>query len=179
MLVAPPMPRKTSPIVWVLVVILALFVLGGLAIAGFLGLVVHRARQAGVTFDRDNNGRFAITSRDSDGKHATLEFGASSRKPPSWVPEYPGSNPVFAVRAEGRSEEGGNFTFTTSDAPSKVLSFYEDKAKDLGLKVNLTTTSGEGGMIVATDDPDRRRSLTVVVGGDRGNATVNVTYASK
>ena len=178
---AAPVPRKTSPIVWVLVAILAFFLIGGLVTAGILGLVVHRARQAGVSFDRHNNGRFSITARGADGKNATVEFGGSANQLPSWVPEYPGSKPVLAVRATGegiRAGEGGNFTFTTSDSAATVLSFYEDKCKDLGMKVNLTTTSDEGGMIVASDDHDRGRSLTVVVGGS-GRTSVNVTYASK
>ena len=51
--------------------------------------------------------------------------------------------------------EGGNFTFTTHDSPAKVLSFYQDKTKDLGMKVNLTTTGDDGGMIVAADEVHR------------------------
>lgn len=42
------MPRKTSPLVWVLVIILGLFVLGGTAVAGFTWFVVHKAKEAGI-----------------------------------------------------------------------------------------------------------------------------------
>jgi hypothetical protein len=46
-----PAQRKTSPIVWVLVIVLGLFVLGGLTIAGLGFFVVHKVKQAG--FDPD------------------------------------------------------------------------------------------------------------------------------
>jgi hypothetical protein len=54
---APPAPvgpppamagRGTSPIIWVLVIVLGLFVLGGLAVVGTGIFFVHKARQAGL-----------------------------------------------------------------------------------------------------------------------------------
>lgn len=52
----PPMaPRKTNPLVWVLVAILGLFVLGGLAVVGTTMFVVHKARQAGLDPDLMRN----------------------------------------------------------------------------------------------------------------------------
>src|SRR5271169_3246184 len=72
--------RRTSPIVWVLVVILGLFVLCGLGAAAIGFMVLHHARQAGVTFDRAPGGGFAIT-----GRNGSLEIGTAG-KLPSWVP---------------------------------------------------------------------------------------------
>src|SRR5437667_8479257 len=43
-----PVVRKTSPIVWVLVAVLGLFVLGGIAVLGAGYFVIHKARQAGL-----------------------------------------------------------------------------------------------------------------------------------
>src|SRR5439155_16687288 len=43
-----PIARKTSPIVWVLVAVLGLFVLGAVAVLGAGYFVVHKARQAGL-----------------------------------------------------------------------------------------------------------------------------------
>ncbi|MGA2040763.1 MAG: zinc ribbon domain-containing protein [Bryobacteraceae bacterium] len=53
---APPPPavpaqRKTSPLVWILVIILGLFVLGGVGVVGVGMFVVHKAHQLG--FDPD------------------------------------------------------------------------------------------------------------------------------
>ena len=41
-------PRKTSPVVWILVAVLGLFVLFGIAVIGGGMFLVHKARQAGL-----------------------------------------------------------------------------------------------------------------------------------
>ena len=96
---AAPPTRKTSPIVWVLVVLLGLFVLGGIAVVGTGLFVFHKAKQAGIDPDlmqRNpglalsklivaanpdlevvdvNEGRGVITVREkSTGKEVTLSF---------------------------------------------------------------------------------------------------------
>jgi hypothetical protein len=173
-----PLARRTSPIVWVLVVILGLFVLCGLGAAGIGYFVLHRVRQAGVSFDRTRGG-FAITGRDG-----RVEFG-SEGKLPSWVPSYPGSKPAFALRAQGSGDgsngsggEGGEFTFTTPDAASQVLAFYEKKCKDMAMNINISTINDEGGTVVAADEGDQR-SLTIVATGGSRRTTVIVTYGRK
>jgi hypothetical protein len=176
---APPVARKTSPVVWVLVIVLGFFVLGGVGAIGLAALVAHHARRAGISFDRGRDGGFALETRGADGKRATLEFGASSGKLPSWVPAYPGSHPAFTVRAAADGGEGGNFTFKTSDDVSRVKSFYIDKCQFLGMKLNLESTTADAGMIVAVDEGGDGRSLTVVVGSQSGETTVNVTYGRK
>jgi hypothetical protein len=150
-----------------------------LGAAGIGFLVLHRVRQAGVSFDRTHGGGFAITGRDG-----RVEFG-SAGKLPSWIPSYPGSKPAFAVRAQGSGSgssgsrgEGGEFTFTTPDAASQVLAFYEEKCKDMAMNVNISTTNDEGGTIVAADEGDQR-SLTIVATGRLGRTTVIVTYGRK
>ena len=175
-----PVARRTSPIVWVLVAILGLFVLCGLGAASVAFMVLHHARQAGVSFDRTRGGGFAITGRDG----RSLEFGTTG-KLPSWVPSYPGSKPAFAVRAQGHGSddssagEGGEFTFTTPDAASQVLAFYERKGKDMGMSnVNIATATDEGGTLITADEGGQR-NLTVIVSGRSRPTTVVVTYARK
>lgn len=227
-----PPARKTSPLVWVLVIILGLFFLGFVSVVGFGFFVAHKVKEAGIdpdlwrrnpglavgkilaatnpnvevvksdegagtvtirdkrtgkettmTFDQARNGQFSITADDDKGGTATMQFGGAAKNSdlPSWVPKYPGSESTstFAMRGSGADlAEGGSFAFTTSDSSDKVLNFYKDKAQDLGLKVKLTTTTGDGAMFVATEDGDKR-SLTVIVGGNDGKTTVSVTYGSK
>jgi hypothetical protein len=227
----PPAVRKTSPIVWILVVVLGLFVLGfigvvgtgffiartamragldpdlmkrnpGLAMAKLItsvnpdtevvrtdegaGTITVRDRKTGkittMTFDDVKTGKFNMKVQDENGQTATVEVGGATGKLPSWVPEYPGSTATgtFAIKGSSNdgSGEGGNVTFSTTDAPQKVMSFYQDKAKDLGMKANLTTNSPDGGMFIATDE-DNRRTLTVVVGKGSPDTTVNITYGVK
>jgi len=228
----PPAPqRRTSPLVWVLVVILGLFVLGGLATVGTGLFIAHKVRQAGfdsglmrrnpgyavakmflgshpdleevshddnagsitlrdrrtgkettLNFSDIQNGRFHITAEGDNGGTATLDFGGGAAKLPAWLPAYPGSNGKATFSASGTDnqvfKEGGTFAFTTADLPTQVLSFYQDKVRDLGMKVNVTTTTPQGGMFTAADEGSHR-SLTIVVGRSGSETSVSVTYGSK
>jgi hypothetical protein len=168
-----PGPRKTSPLVWVLVAVLGFFVLCGIGALAIFGIVAHRVHQA-VSVDHDGN--VSIRARGGDGGSIVIGKGG---KLPSWVPSYPGADAQATFAVKGGDGEGGNFTFKTSDAPSKVKEFYEDKCKDLGMKISLDTTTEDGGMVIATDDGGEKRSVTVVVGRSSGETTVNVTYGRK
>lgn len=172
-------PRKTSPIVWVLVIVLGFFVLSGVAVMGVVALVAHKVHQAGVRFDRNKDGSFAIQARDANGKNARVEIGSSMANLPKWVPVYPGSDAQGAFSVQGGDAEGGTFTFTTSDDVSRVKTFYADKIRDLGMKVDVDTTTSDGSMMIAADEGGERRSLTVTLGGHAGRTTVNVVYALK
>jgi hypothetical protein len=219
-----PIQRKTSPLVWVLVAILGLFVLCGLAIFGTGMFFVHKAREAGIDSDlmrsnpgyavakmfiaanpnveevRHDDGAGTITLRDrktgklttisfDDIKHGkisvssdgpgggTVEIGGSAALP-AWVPVYPGTKSENNVAVHGSGDdghEGGNVTFTTSDPPAKVLAFYQDKARELGMKVNLTSMGDGGGIVVASEEGEGR-TLTAIVGA---GTSVNLSYSAK
>jgi hypothetical protein len=226
-----PAKRKTSPIVWILSVVLGIFVLGFVGIVGTGLFVFHKARQAGLdpdlmkrnpaaavarmmvaankdvdlvseddtagtitvrdrktgkvvtmNFNDAKNGRFSFSAEGDDGKTATMQFGGGAEKLPSWIPAYPGSKPQVAFSAKGDSAgdagEGGTFTFTTPDSPSKVIAFYQDKAREMGMKVNMTTTTNEGGIVSASDEGNKR-SLTITVGTESGGTNVGVLYGEK
>ena len=226
-----PAPRKTSPIVWVLAIVLGLFVLGFIGVVGTGYFLVHKARQAGLdpalisrnpglamaklvtavnpdaevirtddstgtitvrdrtsgkvmtfSFDDVRNGKFNMKVQGDDGKTATVEVGGADAKLPSWVPSYPGSTAQGTFSVTGTSNdgsgEGGNFTFTTPDPASKVMTFYQDKTREMGMKANLTTNTPDGGMLIAANE-DNQRSLTVVLAKGSPDTTVNITYAGK
>jgi nitrate reductase NapE component len=226
---AAPVQRKTSPLVWVLVIILGLFVLGAIGVVGTGLFIVHKVRQAGfdpelmqrnpglaiskmiatanpdvevlntdegagkitvrdkktgkvvtMTFDDAKNGKFSFSAQGDDGKTASLEFGAGADKLPSWVPAYPGAKVegTFAMKGDSGQGNGGSFGFSTSDAPDKVISFYQDKCKELGLNVKMTTHTNEGGMIVAADEGETR-TLQAIVGSSSGQTKVQVIYGLK
>ncbi|HEY2018267.1 MAG TPA: hypothetical protein VGH38_32400 [Bryobacteraceae bacterium] len=224
------MKRGTSPLVWILVIVLGLFILGAIGVVGAGYFVVHKARQAGLdtdlmkrnpglaaaklitamnpdaevvrtdegagtitvrdrksgkettlSFDDARNGKFNMKIHGDDG-NATVEIGGAGSKLPSWVPAYPGSTAQGTFSMKGSSNdgagEGGNFTFTTPDPADKVMSFYQDKAKEMGMKANLTTNSQDGGMLIVADE-ERQRTLTIVVAKGSPDTTVNLTYAVK
>lgn len=227
-----PVARKTSPLVWVLVAVVGIFVLGAVAVLGAGFFIVHKARQAGLdpellrrnpglavskmiaavnpdvdvvntdegagtitlrdkktgkvitmSFDEAKTGKFKFSATGDDGKTATMEFGAAAGKVPSWVPAYPGAKVegTFAAKGSDGTDkgEGGIFAFTTQDSPTQVMSFYTDKCKDAGMKINMTTTTTEGGMVVAADEAGKH-SLSIIVGsGSGGGTSVSVTYGVK
>jgi hypothetical protein len=182
MLPAGPIPRKTSPIVWVLVGVLGVILLGWMATAAVVGIVAHRLHQAGVAVNNGRDGGVKLQTRGADGKQVEVEFGGSGGKLPSWVPEYPGSKESGHFAARGSSEtgeEGGAFIFTTSDPPDRVKSFYMDKAKELGMKSTVDTTTSQGGIFVAAEEGDHPRSLTVMMGSSGNQTTVNLMYGKK
>ena len=225
----PAQPRKTSPIVWVLVIIGCVFGLGLIAVVGTGAFFVHKARQAGIDGelfrnnpgvavgrmmaavnpnlevvrtneaegtvtlrDRHNGKQFSINidaarrgsltlkAEDEDGKGGRLEIGGDA-KIPLWIPQYPGSHPEATFSARGQSEDGvgeaGNFTFETNDPSSKVLAFYQQKARELGMTLHQAEM-GETSTVVAGND-ESHRFLKVIAQGGSGETTVNVTYGRK
>ena len=226
---AAPVQRKTSPLVWVLVIILGLFVLGAIGVVGTGLFIVHKVRQAGfdpelmqrnpglaiskmiananpdvdvlstdegagkitvrdkktgkvvtMTFDDAKNGRFSFSAQGDDGRTASLEVGAGADQLPSWVPAYPGAKVegTFAMKGNGEQGNGGSFGFSTSDGADKVISFYQDNCKELGLDVKMTTHTNEGGMIVAADRGETR-TLQAIVSSSSGMTKVQVIYGTK
>ncbi len=150
------------------------------------GTITIRNRNTGkemtVSFDDARHGRFRFTAEDDNGKTATVEIGEGG-KLPAWIPEYPnaeGGKPGVIVRGESSdgSGEGGTFTFTTSDSAEKVLSFYQERAEGLGMKVELKATSSSGGGTIIGVDKEGERTLTAVVVADNPT-TVNLTFSRK
>lgn len=141
----------------------------------------HTGKTVTMSFDQVKNG-IRFTADDDNGKTAELQIGGGAAKLPLWVPKYPGSDEQATFSVKGSDEngagQGGNYTFTTTDSPSQVMSFYQDKVRDLRMETKVTASTGDGGTIVATEEPGTR-TLTVVVGRDAAHTTVNVTYADK
>lgn len=145
------------------------------------GTVTVRDRRSGKTvtlnFDDAKQGKFRISAEDENGKTGELQFGGNA-KVPDWVPVYPGASVQANITGQASDGEGGNVTYTTNDEPSKVVDFFQRKAKDLGMSAKLTSTTSDGAMFVAADDSGDR-SLTVVIGRSDGQTGINLTYGRK
>jgi hypothetical protein len=149
------------------------------------GTITVREKKTGkvttMSFGDVKNGHFSFSARDENGQTGSVEFGAGAGNLPSWVPVYPGAKAEGEFSAKGgngQDEEGGTVAFSTSDSAAQVMTFYQDKAKDLGMKANVTTSTGEGGMLMFVDEGGKR-SLTIIVGGSGGHTTISLTYAVK
>jgi hypothetical protein len=149
------------------------------------GTITLRDRRTGkvvtMSFDDARQGRFKFTADDGDGRTAEFQIGGEARLP-SWLPSYPGSHPrgLFSATGDSGSEAGdaGSITFTTRDPGSKVLAFYEGKARDLDMHLRIDTRHGESGTIAAADD-ERERGFKVIVVERGGEANVTLTYGRK
>lgn len=151
------------------------------------GTITIRDRRTGkqstISFDQvRRRGRFSITADDDNGGKASVQFGDGAADLPSWVPKYPGAAESGTFSAKGADSngngEGGSFNFSTPDPARKVMDFYQRKAGELGMKINLSADNGDGGTIVAVND-DNKRTLTVTATGSGNSTNVNVVYASK
>jgi len=135
-----------------------------------------------ISFDDIKHGRFKFSARDDKGQVANMEIGGGAGKMPAWVPTYPGATAQGNITAKGQDSdgmgEGGVVTFTTSDSPAQVTSFYQDKFKALGMTVNVSGITDSGGVITGADE-DGRRSLNVLVAGGSGDTTITVTFGRK
>jgi hypothetical protein len=140
----------------------------------------HTGNRVTWSFDDVRNGRLRLEAVDDNGHAGSIEVGGDS-KPPSWVPEYPGSNPepLFAARGEGEhgAGEAGAFHFDTPDSASQVMSFYEEHAREMDLEVH-TVRVGET-VTLATADDEHERVLKVIATREGDRTTVTVSYGRK
>jgi hypothetical protein len=101
---------------------------------------------------------------------------------PSWVPNYPGSQPQAAFTADGADGKRVVYAFKTSDPSDKVVEFYKSGLGSGGLAVENATMSASGGntggMVSAKDSSGKRQAM-VTVGTENGQTSVTVTYVEK
>ena len=130
-----------------------------------------------MSFEDAKNGKFTMQE---DGNKATLTVGGKA-KVPTWVPDYPGSDPQGAFSAQGQDGDSGTYTFKTKDASDKVVKYYEEKFNSSGMKVtsNITNQNGEpsAGMLSAQDEASKH-TVTVIIGSEGSETSVAVTYAT-
>jgi hypothetical protein len=136
--------------------------------------IVLREKKTGntytISFDDARKGRFKMKQ---NGKE-TVTIGGDA-KIPTWVPDYPGSNPQGAFAAQGHDGQSGTFTFKTRDSAEKVTKYYQDEFQASGLKItNLLQDH-----MVTAQDASEMHTVVVLTGIDGGETAVTVTYSSK
>jgi len=127
-----------------------------------------------VTGDGTSSGALEVQS--SEG---TMKFGASAgNQAPAWVPVYPGSSPQGTFASQTPEGDQHSFTFKTTDAPAKVIAYYQEQMKSAGFTVNLVTTGDQGGMVQA-QDAAQKRSIVLTVGSSGEGTQGNVISIEK
>jgi len=135
----------------------------------------------GKTTSMTTTGEGANAGMEMKSSEGTMKIGASSDKAPDWVPVYPGSSPQNTFSASNGTEQSGSYTFTTSDSPEKLISFYGDSLKKGGFAVsNMTSnTDGKVGGMVSGEDKANNRTIVVTLGTENDGTHVNVTFSVK
>jgi len=135
----------------------------------------------GKTTTMTTTGEGATGGMEVKSSEGTMKIGASSDKAPAWVPAYPGSSPQNTYSASNPNEQTGAFTFTTSDAPDKVIPFYEDQLKSRGFTVSKMTGTSDGktGGMVSGQDKANNRTVVATIGTENDHTQVSVTFSVK
>lgn len=130
-----------------------------------------------VTFSASGDGKNgALTVQSSEG---SMRIGATAgNTAPAWVPVYPGSSPEGTMATQSKEGSSNTFTFKTSDAASKVLTYYQDQLKSAGFSINLVSSGDQGGMVQA-EDSAKKRTIIVTVGTSGEGTQVSVMAVEK
>ncbi len=192
-------PRKTSPVVWILVAVVGMFVLFGIALIGGGFLLAHKAKQAGIDTElmRNNPGLataklLAATDPDvevvssddqhglitlrqkSTGKTVTLNLDDMKQGKFTFNEDSPPAwVPLYPNSASAGSFSANNFTCQTRDSPAQVIAFYQRELTRTGFQTHTTP-----GLISATDSANHR-NLLVTARNDNQSTKVSVTYSQK
>ena len=158
------------------------------------GFVTVRDKKSGrtfrVDFDDAKRGRFTMQEEgkgpvtiatNGDGNNgvvevntpeASMKIGSQNAKVPTWVPDYPHSEPTGAFSGHTSSNAAGSYGFKTHDSVSKVMSFFEDGFRSEGMEINHKAPN------VITAEKDQKNAL-VIVGSEGGETSVMVTFGSR
>ena len=119
-----------------------------------------------------SKGSLTITDSKGGGMFAV---GAGTKLPDTWPKDFPlaaGAKVTFALD----TPNGASVTFETADPPAKVYEYYAKEMPGQGWKINVRTTSDDGGTLMMTKDP--KRSATVVISGSGGKTSVVLSSAT-
>ncbi len=135
----------------------------------------------GKTTSMTMAGEGANASMEMKSSEGTMKMGSGSDKAPDWVPVYPGSSPQNTFSASSGAEQTGSYTFVTTDAADKVISFYGDTLKAAAFTVSNMTSNSDGkvGGMVSGEDKANKRAVMVTLGTEDDGTHVNVTFSVK
>ncbi|HVT60109.1 MAG TPA: hypothetical protein VHR45_17160 [Thermoanaerobaculia bacterium] len=140
------------------------------------------ARYDHLHFSYDNG--FNVKATADKGKQSPMSFGAGTLEDlPSWVPKYPGATPQRLFACTTRELRAGGFTITTTDAPGKVLAWYEAQVSaGFGAEKPprpIRRTISGGRLNATSGDQKREVDIFVSASGTAPGSQAVVSYKEK
>jgi hypothetical protein len=139
-----------------------------------------------------SNGKDSFTLKASgDGKtgavdietaDGTTKLGSGAANAPSWLPNYPSSEPQGLIGADSAEASTGSFHFVTKDAPEKVNTFYKNALTAAGFKLDPTNPSEAVGKVsggLSAEDEANKRNVVIGYGIENGATSVTVGFSQK
>ena len=174
---AAPVASSGSPIVKIILIVLAVFIFLGLLSAGACVYMLYRAKQKVNQFEKQVHATFPMPAGTRE-VHPQPVAPAVAPTPPAGpvvdtgVPTYPGATSwgggtqVTTGTASLKSQE-----YTTSDSVDQVLAFYKDK---LGPTAMVTQSGGQAVVQVLGANGE----ITVAIKPDSGSGKTKISINS-
>jgi hypothetical protein len=93
---------------------------------------------------------------------------------PSWLPVYPQSAPRNLQARQSGPEYFVSFTFTTRDDARSILSWYQDKLRQMGFRVDMDVAGTAGALRSNTRDNSRAVKIEVSAAGGQNVVLLEV-----
>ncbi len=170
-------PSKSSPVLKIVLIVVALLIFFGVLSAGACVYVVYRAKQRVSQYEKQVRSSIAAqahTGQPSTEPSAPASSGQTSAVVDTGIPVYPG-----AVALEGQNEVLGMAGFklqqyTTSDSVDQVLAFYKDK---LGPNAMVTQSGNQASVHVVGSNAVI--TIAITVDNATGKTKIAITSIGK
>jgi hypothetical protein len=117
------------------------------------------------------DGSATVTFTGPDGETGKFKTGRGAASYlPDFAPIYPGAVVTAGAGGDSSTGTGSAVSFTSKDAPGKVVAYYKAVAAKAGMKIAAEMTMGDMRMLSATDEA-RGRSLQVQVTAADGGSS--------
>lgn len=117
----------------------------------------------------DENAEVTIKSGDGEVKFAT--GNKATEDLPMGVKLYPGADVQTSIKGMGDGQSGAMLVFKSEDDQEKVLAFYKDQMKSLGIDVRTEIKTGDMKMIGGEQKDGQVFNVTVTKDADGGVVT--------
>jgi hypothetical protein len=117
------------------------------------------------------DGSATVTFTGPDGETGKFKTGSGAASYlPDFAPIYPGAVVTAGAGGDSSTGTGSAVSFTSNDAPDKVVAYYKGVAAKAGMKIAAEMTMGDTRMLSAADETQGRSLQVQVTAADGGTS---------